>query len=134
MNNAPRRKTSGFDYYMHDGSAAFRFDLAGDLCQHTAQDLEQARLTAASVIGQRSLIVDLTGLTSLDAAGSKLLEEWHALGAQLTVISSEARARIQSMTGVPITLRGTRPGASKWVPSPTAALWLAAFLLLLLFA
>ena len=33
------------------------------------------------MIGQRSLIVDLTHLTGLDAAGRNLLAEWHALGA-----------------------------------------------------
>jgi hypothetical protein len=47
---------------------------------------------------------------------------------------SEARARIQSLTGIPIVLRGTRVGPSKWPSSRAAALWLAALLVLLLLA
>jgi ABC-type transporter Mla MlaB component len=117
---------------MHDESAAFRFKLAGELSRHTARDLEQARQTAASIIGRRSLIVDLSGLTSLDATGGNLLEEWHALGAQLTVVSAEAQARIRLMAGVPVTLLGTGRGASQWLPRRMAALCLAALLVLLL--
>jgi len=134
MNDASRGKGGGLVYYMHDGSAAFRFKLAGDLSQDTAQDLEQARKTAASIIGRRSLVVDLTHLISLDAAGRKLLEEWHALGAELTVVSSEAQARIRSMAGVPVTLLGTGRGASGWLPSRMAGLWLSALVALLLLA
>jgi ABC-type transporter Mla MlaB component len=134
MNNAPRRKRNDLVYYMHDGSAAFRFQLAGDLSQDTVQDLEQARQTASSVIGRRCLTVDLTDLINIDAAGRDLLKEWHALGAQLTVMSSEGQARIQLMTGVPITVVGTKPEASRWLPSRAAALLLAALLVLLLAA
>jgi len=134
MNHEPRRKTNGLVYYMHDGSAAFRFQLAGDLSQEAVLDLEQARQTASSIIGRRNLIVDLTGLTSIDAAGRELLKDWHALGAQLTALSSDGQARIQLMTAVPITVAGNRPEGSKWLPSRAAALWLAALLVLLLAA
>ena len=119
---------------MHDESAAFRFELAGDLSQDTARDLEQARQTASSVIGGRCLIVDITHLTSIDAGGRELLAEWHALGAQPTVKSREAQTRIQLMVSVPVTLLGTGPRASKWLPSRTAALWLAVLLALILLA
>ena len=118
-----------FVYYMHDGSAAFRFQLTGDLSRDTVQDLEQARQTASSVIGQRHLIVDLTDLTGIDAAGRELLETWHLLGAQLTVCSSQGQVRIQSMTVLPITLVETSTGGSKWLPTRAAALWLAALLI-----
>jgi len=121
-------------YYMHDGSDGFRFRLAGELSEQTAGDLEQARRTAASIIGQRSLSVDLTGLTGLDVAGRKLLKEWSALGAQLTVVSLGARARIQMMTALPVTLVGSSPRASTWFPSRAAGLCLAALLALVLLA
>jgi ABC-type transporter Mla MlaB component len=134
MNNPSRRKRNELVYYMHDGSAAFRFRLVGDLSRDTMQDLEQARQTASSIIGRRCLIADLTGLTSIDSAGGELLKEWHAIGAQLTVNSSEARARLQLMTGVPIAVAGTRQEPSKWLPSRVAALWLAALLALILAA
>src|ERR1700694_1855186 len=131
MNNASRAMRSGLVYYMHDWSTAFRFQLAGDLSLDCAQDLEQARQTASSVFGERCLIVDLTDITGIDATGRELLEHWYGLGAQLVVISSEAKARIQSMTNVPIAVVATKPQASRWMPSRAAALWLAALLVLL---
>jgi ABC-type transporter Mla MlaB component len=134
MYNAPHKKRSGLVYYMHDASAEFRFRLAGDLSRETTQDLEQARQTASSVLGLRCLVVDLTGLISIDAAGRELLKDWQAIGAQMTVISTEEQARIQLMTGVPVTVVGTKAGASKWLPPQAAALLLAALLALLLAA
>ena len=119
---------------MHDEVAAFRFQLAGDLSQGSTHDLEQARQTASSVFGGRCLIVDLTGITSVDTAGRELLDKWHELGARMVVISLEAKPRIQSITNVPITVVGKKPEASKWLPSRAATLWLAALLVLLLLA
>jgi ABC-type transporter Mla MlaB component len=119
---------------MHDKFAAFRFQLAGDLSQETASDLDQARQTASSVLGGRSLIVDLTRINSVDTAGRELLDKWHGLGAQFVVTASKAHARIQSMTDVPITFLGTNSGASKRLPARAAILWLAAFFMLLLAA
>jgi len=95
MNPALHTKSGRFAYYMHDASSGFRFQLTGDLSVERSQDLEQARLTASSVIGRRDLIVDLTGLTSVDASGRELLKAWQALGAQMTVVSAQGQARIQ---------------------------------------
>jgi hypothetical protein len=50
-------------YYMHDGSTAFRFELAGNLNDEGAHKLDQAWRTASSVIGDRRLIVDMTFVT-----------------------------------------------------------------------
>ena len=133
MNGAPRTK-SGLVYYMHDESTAFRFQLAGDLSQDSTYDLEQARQTASSIFGERCLIVDLTGITSVDGAGRELLDKWHGLGARIVVSSLEQKARIKSMIGVPITVVGTKPEASKWLRSRVAALCLAALFALLLSA
>src|SRR5260370_30273969 len=120
-----------FVYYMHDASAAFRFQLSGNLSRERTQDLEQARQTASSVIGERRLIVDLTGLASIDAAGRKLLKEWQVLGAQMTVISAKEQARIQLMSGVAVAVVGSKARASRWLPPQAAALLLAALLALL---
>jgi anti-anti-sigma regulatory factor len=132
MNPALHTNSGGFVYYMHDGSAAFRFQLAGSLGGNSTGDLEQARQTAASIIGQRCLVVDLTGLTGIDAAGRELLKQWRALGAQMTVISAAEQAQIQLMTGVPVTVVGTKAGASQWLPTQAAALLVTALLALLL--
>jgi hypothetical protein len=104
-------------YYMHDGSAAFRFELAGSLSAEGVRDLEQAWRTASSVIAGRDLIVDITYVTAIDDGGRELLHKWHAHGARLVVISPEAKARVQAMTHCPVMLMGTSPKASTWLPS-----------------
>ncbi len=118
-------------YYMHDGSDAFRFELAGSLSSASAMELERAWRTASSTIDGRDLIVDLSYVTSIDEAGHELLGKWHAHGARFVVISTDASARIQSMTDYPVTLIRTSRAASTWLPFRAAALWLAAFYLLL---
>lgn len=132
MNKAPGENRRGLVYYMHDGAEAFRFQLAGDLSQHSTRDLEQARQTASSMLQERRLIVDLTDLTSIDVDGSQLLQQWHARGAELVVISADAKARIQSMTNTPITVVGTQEESYKWLLRPAtllSAIFLAALLL-----
>src|SRR5271165_1671444 len=69
-------------YYMHDGPAAFRFVLAGDLNGEGARRLDQDWRTASSVIGDRRLIVDMTSVTGVDEQGRALLAQWHVEGAE----------------------------------------------------
>ena len=136
MKNAVCGEKCGLIYYMHDGSAAFRFRLAGDLSGDSTRELEQAWQTASSIIGGRRLVVDLTGVRNIDAAGGELLEKWGGLGAHLIVASQEAKLRIQPITTVPIEIVRMKPKLSKRVNSPMAAclvallviLWLASSL------
>ena len=88
-----------FRYYMHDGATAFSFELAGRLSDNNARELQSAWRTASSVIGDRSLIVDLSYVTGIDVAGQELLRGWHDRGAQLVAQSPQARALVQSITG-----------------------------------
>jgi hypothetical protein len=81
-------KNQALRYYMHDGSSAFRFELAGDLSSDGARRLEHDWLTASSVIGHRTLIVDITFVTSAGEEGRALLARWHADGAQLIAKSN----------------------------------------------
>src|ERR1700748_1493018 len=76
-------KTKHLQYYMHDGSSAFRFELAGDLNGEGARRLVRDWRTASSVIGQRTLIVDMMFVTSADEEGRALLARWHADGAKI---------------------------------------------------
>jgi len=118
-------------YYLHDGSSVFRIQLAGHLSHGGASDLEQAWRTASSVIDGKCLMVDLSHVTSIDASGRELLDKWHAHGARLGVTSSEAQARIQSMTDVPITLHAPIPKTSKWLRFQAVKPWLAALFVFL---
>jgi len=134
MLEAPRsceRRPGRFIYYMHDGSAGFRFRLTGDLSEANTAELDQARVTASSILNGRSLIVDLTDLDSMDRAARQLIAQWHGLGAQLVVATQEAKARIGSMTGMPIgLLENTR--SPKWFGGSTPLLAAAAVLVIIL--
>jgi hypothetical protein len=90
-------------YYMHDGPAAFRFELAGDMEAEDAARLAQDWHTASSVAGVGTLIVDLSFVTSIDEAGRDLFRRWHAAGAQFVASSKRARELVEWITGRPFT-------------------------------
>jgi hypothetical protein len=89
-------------YYMHDGPGAFRFELSGDLDAGAAARLEQDWRTASSTIGNRTVIVDLSFVTTIDEAGRRLFRRWHAAGAQFVAISTRSRELVEVITGVPL--------------------------------
>jgi len=89
---------------MHDGPAAFSFELAGALSAEHAAELEQAWRTASSMIGERILIVDLSFVTRVDQTGRELLRHWHENGAQLVANSPGARLLAESIIGAPLPL------------------------------
>jgi hypothetical protein len=116
-------EASDFSYYMHDGSAAFSFELAGRLSDEGARELQQTWQTASSMIGDRSLIVDLSYVTAVDAGGQKLLRGWHDRGAQLVAKSPEARALIQSITGQAVGELSATARHSTWLPFQRVIRW-----------
>jgi hypothetical protein len=93
--------TQALRYYMHDGPAAFRFELAGDLDDKGARRLELDWRTASSVIGDRLFIVDITSVTSAAREARILLARWHASGARLIANSHSSRLLAQSILGTP---------------------------------
>ena len=109
-------EASDFRYYMHDGAAAFSFELAGRLSDDSARELQQTWRTASSVIGDRSLIVDLSYVTGIDVAAQKLLRGWHDGGARLVAKSAQARALVQSITGKPSGELSAAARHSTWLP------------------
>jgi anti-anti-sigma regulatory factor len=123
--------TDRFMYYMHDEFAAFRLLLIGDLSQGSAAELDEARQTASSIFNRRPLIVDLTGIDSMDSVGRELITKWHGLGAQLVVTTPKAQARIQSMTNMPIVFLETKR-RSKWLRLPALLAPTATLLMLLM--
>jgi hypothetical protein len=116
-------------YYMHDGPDAFRFELTGRLSEDAARDLEQAWRTAASTIGKRRVIIDLSGLTGIGRDGHELLDRWAGEGAQLAVVNHRAAARLQPMIDRPVTVL-TAAAVPTSGPVARAALWCAVFLTL----
>jgi hypothetical protein len=89
----------GFRYYMHAGTTALSFEIAGRVSDDGARELQQAWRTVSSVIGDRFLIVDLSYVTGIDLAGQSLVRAWHDRGAQFVAKSAQTRALLQSITG-----------------------------------
>ena len=109
-------KAGDFLYYMHDSATAFSFELAGRLSDDGARELRRAWRTASSVIGDRSLIVDLSYVTGIDVAGQDLLRGWHDRGAQLVAKSPEVRAMVRSITGQSADEISAAARHSTWLP------------------
>jgi anti-anti-sigma regulatory factor len=112
-----------FSYYLHDGSHAFRFQLRGRLSLETVRDLEQAWRTASSTIGERNVVFDISGVTTVDASGQDVLSRWRERGALLVASSNDFRTRLQRVTnqpvGLPFGFKGTltRRRFPRWITS-----------------
>src|SRR5579862_4694739 len=84
--------------------------------QTIALELQHTWRTASSMIGDRTLIVDLSYLTGIDAAGQKLLRGWHDRDAQLLAKSQRAKALVQSITGQSLGEISATARHSTWLP------------------
>ena len=80
------------EYWIHDGSGAMRFDLAGSLRGNGAQSVRYAWQTALSVIGDRPLVIEIRHVIDADDDGRALLLHWQQCGAQIVAESPESRA------------------------------------------
>jgi ABC-type transporter Mla MlaB component len=123
-------KNQTLQYYMHDGPSAFRFELAGDLDEEGARQLDQDWRTASSVIDGRTLIVDMTFVTNVDAAGKALLARWQRDGAQIVAKSKQSRELAEAAFGKPLdttprVLRPTQDGT--WTPFQTSLSFIRKF-------
>ncbi|MGA3185718.1 MAG: hypothetical protein ABSF22_01285 [Bryobacteraceae bacterium] len=92
---------SEFIFYMHDGPATFRFELAGNLAGKDVAKLDQAWRTASSTLDGKTLVVDVTFLTAVDEPGRWLLERWSLAGAHFVANSASSRSLVESVTGQP---------------------------------
>jgi hypothetical protein len=66
-------RSSRFKYYIHDGVAACRLQLIGELTEAEIPDLNGCWRTAKTTLGARPLILDLYALESVDEAGKQWL-------------------------------------------------------------
>lgn len=118
-------KKQALQYFMHYGSAALRFELAGDLNDEAARRLDRDWRKALPVIGDRGLIVDLTFVTGAGAEGRTLLARWYAAGAaEFIAQSNVSRKQAEAIIGKPLpTFASTRGGGADgtWLPFRTSA-------------
>src|SRR5260370_11577024 len=118
---------------MHDEASACRFQLAGRLSKVSIGDLEQAWLTACSMTAGKCVIVDVTQLTGIDAAGRDLLVTLCRSGARLVAAGQHA-ARRQLMIGQEVTIQATGTGGRIRCRTPTVPVPATAFLMCLVTA
>jgi len=120
--NGPRSagRMAPLRYYLHDGPAALRFQLAGSLNLESASQIDQVWRTASSSLNGRKRIVDITFLSCMDEHGSELLARWHREGTQIVANSEASRALAESIVGEHFgeTLPKSTPDSDwTWLPS-----------------
>src|SRR5262245_22455619 len=71
------------EIYLNDSGKSFEFVLNGDLADGAVRSLEQAWITATSILSGKDVFVELSGLTAADDAGVELLHCMTASGALL---------------------------------------------------
>jgi hypothetical protein len=91
-----------FSFYIHDETMSFRFQFEGSLVGNAARHMEQAWCTASSVIGNRSLVIVVGYMTSIDPLGRALLRRWREAGAQFVAKSPLAKTLVRSIIGQPV--------------------------------
>ncbi len=79
--SADQARRSFFKYYIHDGTASCRLQLIGQLTDANLPELSGCWRTARTILGNRTLILDLTGLNSVDDAGKQWLASMSQEGA-----------------------------------------------------
>jgi len=132
--NRKRRKraTDSWGYRIHDGAAQFRFELEGALASGDVAELDQCWRTAASTIGGKALVVDLTSLSAIDDSGRQLLNRWREAGAEF-VGGPESMAMLDGWNHTGPVVRASGGGPTRFVrPSFQTALPLFAAMLSLL--
>ena len=72
------------DMYQHDSPDSLRFVLRGDLTDAGVQQLQFAWETAKSVLKGKELIIEVSGLRTVDHAGRELLIRMRESGARIT--------------------------------------------------
>ncbi|HEY3742374.1 MAG TPA: hypothetical protein VGL53_21135 [Bryobacteraceae bacterium] len=68
--------------YIHDETARLRLRVLGELDEPAAKQLASCWATASSVVGSRTVVIDLTATSAVDHAGRELLEALHREGVE----------------------------------------------------
>jgi hypothetical protein len=88
--------------YQYDSAAMFRFTVQGDLQGTCVDELEHAWIAATSVLKGKELVVDISGVTSVDRTGADLLSYMRESGVRLTAPPPLASPEIARSLGIPV--------------------------------
>ena len=101
--------------YIHDEADRLRLRVTGDLDDFATEELASCWKTASSVVGQRPLVVDLTGLYTAQASGRNLLETLHRQGVQFLTASEFQAELVAGVTGKPTYADAHDGGVGRWL-------------------
>jgi hypothetical protein len=87
---------------VHDKPGALTFQLEGRLAGPWVRVLQECWQSVLARPRQAILRVDLTGVTSLDAAGQACLEAMHRQGAEFVAADCLMKAVVAEITRVPL--------------------------------
>lgn len=87
------------EFRLHDTPEAFRIQLSGELVETSVPEVALCWQTGSSTLGGRRLVVDLTGLASVDSAGRDLLGSMNRAGAEFIATSPVMRELVRDITG-----------------------------------
>ena len=103
------------EIYLNDSVKRFEFVLTGDLADGAVRSLEQAWLTATSILGGKDVSVEVSGLTAADEAGVELLYRMTASGARLrAALPPDSEGLLRSL-GIPVAALARREKATLFV-------------------
>jgi hypothetical protein len=101
------------EMYLNDSARAFEFVLQGELTGDHVKNLEQAWITATSILNGKDVLVDVSSLAAADAEGVELLERMVASGARLKAGLRRQSEEFLRTLGVPVAALPRRPGRSR---------------------
>ena len=120
-----------FRYCVHDGPEALSFELAGNLCESAASELERRWRVASSSSPSRLMIVDLSHVVHVDGAARAMLRRWSQEGAQFIATLRAAKRIVESITGQRPEVVAESARSRTWRPLHLAVACVAAAMTLL---
>ena len=91
---------------VHNEPGSLTFQLEGGLAGQWVRVLEECWQSALARQRKPILRVDLTGVTSIDAAGQACLAALHRQGVEFVVADCLMKAVVAEITGAPVADRG----------------------------
>jgi hypothetical protein len=101
---------AAMEVYLNDSVESFEFVLQGELAGDAVRRLEQAWITAASILDGKEVVVEVSGMTAADAEGIELLNRMRASGAHVTALSPPVSRGLLRTLGVPAASPPQRDG------------------------
>src|SRR5262245_62040961 len=91
---------------VHDDSDCIKFQIEGTLVGPWVREAEECWQRIQDTRRVRAARFDLTGMTSIDAAGKEFLASMHAEGAEFIACGCFMRALVAEITGAQIRICG----------------------------